>query len=249
MKKIHLKTRKKLIKFKLKKRKSKKEKYIIILTLLIIFIMFSFMYINKKVTPLLMIYAEKKSRTVATSIITQAVSNDLLKKMDKDKLFIETKNKDGNIISTDFNSIMINKLLNEVSSYVELYLEELETGNVDKLKLSRNLKEKYGLKNRKNGVVYEIPSGVITNNALLSNLGPKVPVRLNLNGDVVTNIKTEVTDYGINNALIKVSVSVKVYMQVIIPFKTKEIVVESDIPIVMRIIKGEVPNYYPYSTK
>ena len=25
--------------------------------------------------------------------------------------------------------------------------------------------------------------------------------------------------------------------------------VESDIPIVMRLVKGEVPNYYPYGTK
>lgn len=249
MRKIHLKKRNKIIKFKLKKRKSKKEKIIIIIILLIIAIMLSFMYINKKVTPLLMIYAEKKSRTIASSIITQAVSNDLLNEVDKNDLFIETKDNNGNIVSTDFNSIMINKLLNKISSYVEIYLEELETGNIDKLKLSINIKEKYGLKNRKNGVVYEIPSGVITNNALLSNLGPKVPVRLNLNGDVVANIKTEVTDYGINNALIKVSVSVKVYMQVIIPFKTKEIMVESDIPVVMRIIKGEVPSYYPYGIK
>lgn len=246
---IHLKRRSKFSKFRLKKRKSKKEIIIIILALIVITVIVVFMYINKKITPLLMIYAEKKSRTVATSIITQAISNDLLKEIDKNKIFVETKDKDGNVISTDFNSVVINKLLNEVSSYVEIYLEELETGNIDKLKLSRNIKDKYGLKNRKNGVVYEIPSGVVTNNALLSNLGPKVPVRLNLNGDVITNIKTNVTNYGINNALIKVSVSVKVYMQVIIPFKSKEIVVESDIPIVMRLVKGEVPNYYPYGVK
>ena len=196
-----------------------------------------------------MVYAEKKSRTIATSIITHAVNNDILKELDKDNIFVESKDKNGNVISTDFNSIVINKLLNEVSSYVEVYLEELETGNIKKLKLSKNLKELYGFKTSKNGVVYEIPSGIITNNALFSNLGPKVPVRINLNGDVVTSIKTDVTDYGINNALIKVSVSIKVYMQVIIPFKTKEMVVESDIPIVMRLVKGDVPNYYPYGTK
>lgn len=247
MRKIHLKKRNKFI--KLKKRKNKKEKIIIVIILLIITICCSFIYINKKITPLLMVYAEKKSRTIATSIITHAVSNDILKELDKDNIFVESKDKNGNVISTDFNSIVINKLLNEVSSYVEVYLEELETGNIKKLKLSKNLKELYGFKTSKNGVVYEIPSGIITNNALFSNLGPKVPVRINLNGDVVTSIKTDVTDYGINNALIKVSVSIKVYMQVIIPFKTKEMVVESDIPIVMRLVKGDVPNYYPYGTK
>lgn len=243
--KIHLRKRKKCI--KLKKRINKKYKIALIIILLIITISFVFTYINKKITPLLMVYAEKKSRSVATSIINQAISDDALKNLDKDKLFIETKDKNGNIISTDFNSVTVNKLINVISNYVELYIEELETGNTNRL--SKKIKDKYKLKNSKNGVVYEIPSGVITNNVLLSNLGPKVPVRLNLNGDVITNIKTDVINYGINNALIKVSVTVKVYMQVIIPFKTKEIVVESDIPIVMRLVKGEVPNYYPYGTK
>lgn len=243
--KVHLRPRKRTI--KLKKRINKKNKIVIIILLLIITISFVFTYINKKITPLLMVYAEKKSRSVATSIINQAISNDALKNLDKDKLFIETKDKNGNVISTDFNSVIVNKLINDISNYVELYIEELETGNTNRV--SRKIKDKYKLKNSKNGVVYEIPSGVITNNVLLSNLGPKVPVRLNLNGDVITNIKTDVTNYGINNALIKVSVTVKVYMQVIIPFKTKEMVVESDIPIVMRLVKGEVPNYYPYGTK
>ena len=243
--KIHLRKRKKCI--KLKKRINKKYKIALIIILLIITISFVFTYINKKITPLLMVYAEKKSRSVATSIINQAISDDALKNLDKDKIFIETKDKNGNIISTDFNSVTVNKLINVISNYVELYIEELETGNTNRL--SKKIKDKYKLKNSKNGVVYEIPSGVITNNVLLSNLGPKVPVRLNLNGDVITNIKTDVINYGINNALIKVSVTVKVYMQVIIPFKTKEIVVESDIPIVMRLVKGEVPNYYPYGTK
>lgn len=246
---IHLKKRKGNFKFKHKHKLKKKDKIMIIITLVIISIVFIIGLISKKITPILMTYAEKKSKTLANSIITQAVTNEILTDLDKENLFIEVKDKNGNVISTDFDSVTVNKILNEISSYVETYLEELETGKVEKLKLSRNLKETYGLKNSKNGIVYEIPSGIIFGNALLSNLGPKIPVRINLNGDVVTNIKTEVTDYGINNALIKVSVTVKVYMNVIIPFKTEEIVVESDIPIVMRLIKGEVPSYYYPSIK
>lgn len=241
---IHLKKRNNYFKFKRKKKIKKKDKIIILITMIFFSIIFLLMFISKKITPILMIYAEKKSKTIANSIITQAVNNEILTDLDKNNLFVEVKDNNGNVIATNFDPITVNKILNEISSYVELYLEELETGKVEKLKLSRNLKEAYGLKNSKNGIVYEIPSGVIFNNALLSNLGPKIPVRINLNGDVITNINTEVNDYGINNALIKVNVTVKVYMQVIIPFNTKEIVVKSDIPIVMKIIKGEVPSYY-----
>jgi len=234
VKKIHLK----------KRRKFKLNKPLTIIILIFISIILILNLISKKITPLLMIYAEKKSKTIANSIITQAVNNEILSDIDKNNLFVEVKDKNGNIISTNFDPLVVNKILNKVSSYVELYLEELETGKVEELKLSRKLKKTYGLKNTRKGIVYDIPSGVVFNNALLSNLGPKVPVKINLNGDVITNINTEVKDYGINNALIKVNINVKVYMQVIIPFNTKEIVVNSDIPIVMRIIKGEVPNYY-----
>ena len=89
---------------------------------------------------------------------------------------------------------------------------------------------------------------MLFNNSLLSNLGPKIPVKINLNGDVITDIKTEVQSYGINNALIKVNANIKVYMQVIIPFKTREIVVEANVPIVMKLVEGNVPSYY-YPTK
>lgn len=244
MRKLHLKKRGKFLKINLKKKKTIKEKIIIIAIFLIITISLTFTFINKKITPILMIYAENKSRTIANAIITSAVDNKYLNQLNKKNIFIEKKDINGNIISTDFDSVEINKLLNDISNQIELYIDKLEAGKVPK-----KIKRKFGIKNTKKGIAYEIPSGIITNNALLSNLGPKVPVRLNLNSDALTNIKTEVTNYGINNALIKVSISIKIYMQVIIPFKTKEIVVKNDIPIVMKLAKGEVPNYYPYSTK
>lgn len=245
MRRIHLKKRKGKIKLK----KISNNKIINIVILIILCTILLVILISKKVTPILMIYASTKSKTLANTIITQAVNDNVLKNIDKNKFFIENTDKSGNIVSTNFDSVEINKIQNEITIYIENYLDELESGKFNNLKLSRELKKTYGLKKTKKGISYEIPTGIIFNNALLSNLGPKIPVRINLNGDVVTNIKTDIKNYGINNALIKVSVNIKVYMQVIVPFKTKEIVVESDIPLIMKLVKGEVPNYFPYSTK
>ena len=130
------------------------------------------------------------------------------------------------------------------------YLEQLESGGIEELELSSTILSSYDLEKLKKGIIYEIPSGIVFRNSLISNLGPKIPVKINLNGDVITDINTEVMSYGINNALIKVSVNVKVYMQVIIPFKTKEIVVEANIPVIMKLVEGNVPSYYyPYSNQ
>lgn len=248
---IHLKKRRKV--FKLKKSNkhkiSKKDKIIIIFFLIIVVVFFLINLIGKKITPILMTYAEKKAKSIATVMITEAVNNNVFKDMNKEDLFIEKKDNDGNIVSTDFNPVIVNTVLNKITIYVQNYLEQLESGGIDELELSSTILSSYDLEKLKKGIIYEIPSGIVFNNSLISNLGPKIPVKINLNGDVVSDIKTEVESYGINNALIKVSANVKVYMQVIIPFKTKEIVVETNIPIVMKLVEGSVPSYYyPFST-
>lgn len=247
--KIHLKKRRNFFKIKYNKRKkiSKKEKLIITVLFIFISTVFLLSIIGKKITPILMVYAEKKAKSIATVMITEAVNNNVFKDMNKDDLFIQTKDNDGNVISTDFNPVVVNTVLNKITIYVQNYLEQLESGGIDELELSSTILSSYDLEKLKKGIIYEIPSGIVFNNSLVSNLGPKIPVKINLNGDVVTDINTEVNSYGINNALIKVSANVKVYMQVIIPFKTKEIVVESNIPIVMKLVEGTVPSYYyPY---
>ena len=67
-------------------------------------------------------------------------------------------------------------------------LKKLELGIIDE-----NNEE------NKNGVVLKIPSGEITNNFLLNNLGPKIPVKLKILGNMNTNVwlahYTSQTDY------------------------------------------------------
>ena len=58
-------------------------------------------------------------------------------------------------------------------------------------------------------------------------MGPKVPVKLSIIGDIVSTINTKVTNYGINNAIIEVSVLVEVEELVILPITTKKIKVET----------------------
>lgn len=246
--KIHLKKRNKVLKFKFNKKKiDKKSKFLIIILFILIITFFIINMIGKKITPILIVYAEKKAKSVATIMITEAINNNVFKDMNKNDIFIESKDKNGNIISTEFNPVVVNTILNKITIYVQNYLEQLESGRVMELELSRTILNSYDLEKLKKGIIYEIPSGIVFNNSLLSNLGPKIPVKINLNGDVETDINTDLKSYGINNALIKVSANVKVYMQVIIPFKTKEIMVETNIPIIMKLTQGTVPNYYyPY---
>lgn len=228
-----------------KKRKLNQWNYIvIIITLIIISIIWLFSFLGKKATPIIMNYAEKQAKKIATIVISQSINEEVISSFKTDELFTTNSNDKGEINSVDFNPLMVNKMLSSISSNVKSYLRKLETGNIDDLDLSDTTLVNVSSKDLKNGVIYEIPSGIIFNNGLLANIGPKIPVKLGLVGDITTDVKTKISNYGINNAIIEIVVNVKVTEQVILPFDYKQVTVETDIPIAMKMIQGKVPNYY-----
>lgn len=228
------------MRMKLKKRKKNKlNLIIIILILIIITVILLFKYINTKITPVFLEYAEYQSSKIATYVISKAIDREVTQNLDLEDLFLTTKDSNGNIKSIDFNPITINKLSNLIKANIFEYLENLEKGNVENLNNNDLFSSRIS-----EGIIFEIPSGIVFNNVLLSNLGPKIPVKLNLVGDILTNIRTKVTDYGINNALIEIIINVEVYEQVILPFTTKRITINTDIPIAVKLIQGEIPSYF-----
>lgn len=230
----------------LKKKNKHHFRNIFLLTIIFLFIAITvgFKYLNKKATPIFMEYATSKTTKLATLIVTEAVNNEVFSNIDVDDLFIIEKDDNGNIKSIDFNSIKINKLTNLITNSVEMYLEDLEQGNVERIKNNTSIISDYKYETLKKGIIYEIPSGIVFQNTFLSNLGPKIPVRMNLVGDTVTDVNTELTSYGINNALLEIDVIVTVSLKVILPFNSKTVTISTNIPIAMKLIQGEVPNYY-----
>lgn len=217
---------------------------VIIIILLIIAIFFAFRIINLKVNPVLLDYAELESRKLASIIVNNAVSKNVTENIDVDELFMITRDSDGEIKTIDFNPITVNKILTQTTNSVQVNLKYIEQGKVELLDLTTNALIDYDIDKLKQGIIYEIPSGVIFGNSILANIGPKIPVKFNLVGDIVSYINTKVTDYGINNALIEVNIVLELSEQVILPFLTNKIKIETSIPVALKLIQGTVPNYY-----
>ncbi len=214
---------------------------IIAFVLLIVSLFLAFRLINQKVTPILMEYAELQVGRMATQVIRQAVSTEVTDKISIDDLFLITRDSNGDIKTIDLNPIHVNRMTGLVTEKVSDYLTKVEVGEIDNLNLSAEL---FDSKKVKKGIIFEIPSGIIFKNPILTNIGPKIPVKLNLIGDIATDIKTKITNYGINNALVEVIVYVEVTEQVILPFASKRVTVEMNVPIALKLIQGSVPNYY-----
>lgn len=219
-----------------------------IIIMIIITIILLFNFINKRVTPLFLDLASSETEKLATLIINDAVGKQVSDGLDSNLLYNINKDSKGNISSIDFNSITVNKLLTTITSSIELNLKYLEEGRVDLLNVPDSVLVSYDKKDLKKGIIYKIPSGVIFNNTILSNIGPKVPVKLNLVGSITSNIKAKTTNYGINNALIEVYVDIKVALEVILPYTKRKTSVESSIPIALKMIQGSVPSYYSGGT-
>ena len=160
--------------------------------------------------------------------------------MNTDNMFEIVKNSNDDIQLITFNSINVTKVLNKITDLIQVNLKLLEQGQVDKLDIDINTKKS----NLKKGIIYEIPLGVITSTSFLSNLGPKIPVRLNLIGDVVTAVESKVSEYGINNAMLEVGIKVEVNSKINLPFISKTVKVDTTIPIIMKVIQGNIPNMY-----
>ncbi len=229
--------------------KKKRHKLSVGNTIIIIFILvvtmtyFSLNYLNKNVVPVLMSYATSQVRKFSSLIINRAISKQIAEDLSVEDMFIITKSETGEIRTIDFDPIVVNKTLNKIVNTIQLNLKSLEEGKLELLELPDNVLIDYNEEELSKGVIYEIPSGVVFNNSLLANLGPKIPVKLSLIGDIVSNVNTKVTNYGINNALIEVSIYVQVESRVILPFITDTVIVETEIPVAMKLVQGIVPDY------
>lgn len=98
-------------------------------------------------------------------------------------------------------------------------------------------------------VIYEMPLGMLLHVPFLAELGPKVPIHMRLLGDVMGMVVSKVTPYGINNALVEISVEMTVRVQVFSFFVVEELEVMQTIPLSLEIFEGEVPTIYPWIEK
>lgn len=226
---------------------NKKDYIILIIIFLAFFVYSSLKTINKKVVPILIDYAEIEVNRLSSIIIGKIISNEINDSINLKDMFIITHDKNGKIKTIDYDSKIVNNILVVAVTTIRTNLKYLSEGKIDKItsdNVIQELYEKYDKKKLEKGIFYEVPFGVIFNNPYLSNLGPKVPVKFNLISDLSSNLNTKITNYGINNAIIETSLNIKVNILIALPIFSKKTEVGMSIPIVVKLIEGEIPNYY-----
>lgn len=232
------------MKLNLKKKKIRLKKYKnitgsdIILLIMIIVLIISYIMLKVftiKSEKILLNYAENKSKELSQLLVNNALEEIIIDANVEDIINLE-KNQNNEIISLDFNNVKINEIELKISKNIQNNLKKLEENK------KNSLTEKYY--DDKIDIIYEVPMSIIYDVPILVGIGPKVPFKLDVLGNVKTNVITNIKEYGINNSLVEVILNMKINIQIILPFSSKNIVIESNVPLKTKVIQGKIPTYY-----
>ena len=174
-----------------------------------------------------MSYSKGVMKRVVTTVINKTVSDIEI----GNDLFIIKETNTTEMASYD--PIVLNKIISSISNNVYDNLKKIED-------MDKNSFNKFNIDQN----IFYIPTGIIFDSVMLNNIGPKIPVKLELIDSINSSIETKVTEYGINNSLIEVSVKVIATIRTILPISSDDMEVQVIVPIAVKIIQGNIPEYY-----
>lgn len=206
--------------------------------LIIMFTFFLLIKFSKNISNNLINISTLELNRVINVLITDKINNKILNKETLKDILIINKNSKDEILYVDFDLDKAYKTLDTVSNILTTSFRSMENGEVSIAYLDKEFSHNI------NGMILNVPLGSTLNNFYFYNLGPKVPVKINFIGTVLTNLETKVTNYGLNNALVEVFVYIEFSCDIIAPFKTESVKLKYDAVIASMMIEGEVPNFY-----
>ncbi len=206
------------------KHKNKIKKYLFFVFIFLILIIYLFYKISFNIGYYYLNYSVRKANIIIEDALSSSVSDKVLNDIKDINVYTITKSSSGDIEMIDYNSYFVNVFLRDVSDSVVKALHNYE--------------------NNSRKIAFYVPLGVITKNPIFNDFGPKIPVKMEVVGSVLSNVNTKVKSFGINNCLIEMTINVTVSEKIILPVMSKTITVSNEIPISYKIIKGNIPSYY-----
>jgi sporulation protein YunB len=174
-------------------------------------------YFNKTIQA----YAVNKAKLHMSIIINEAISKEVVPNIVTEELMFFKTKENGHVTNVIIDVYQINNVIAKMTADMQ-----------------------WKLQNEVSKETLKLPLGVMLNHPFFNNLGPTVKIGLQMVGNVQTDIVTRTSPYGINNSLMEVLIKTEVSFLVIIPFREEEVTVTTHTPLVIKMIQGEVPQYY-----
>ena len=196
----------------------KKRKLIKIMAVLIIAITFAYT-VTKAIEPIIETQCRNLAKNVATKVSNEEATN-VMADYEYEELVNVIKDENDNIKMLSTNIIVINKIISDIPIKIEEALKKEENSEFN-IKLSTFLGSK-----------------------LLGGRGPNINVKLQLSGNVETNLKSEFISTGINQTLHRIYLELNCKVNILTPFETIEEEVINQVLLVEGVIIGDIPDTY-----
>jgi len=210
-----------------------------IMLLIVVLVVVFLSIFNKKVNPRILEVATQRVRTFNNLIIIQTYNSQIMNSADVEDIVNVIQNSKEEIISVDFKMNNAYEILRNATAHLHDKIAKLELGQLREMGFSDpDLSDGY------EGLILNIPIGVASKSVYFANLGPRIPVKIRMIGNVVGVINTKVSNYGINNALIEVYMNLSVSEEIMTPVTFEIIETSYDVLIAAKVIQGIVPDFY-----
>lgn len=191
---------------------------ILIVFALILFIVF--FIIHKTITPIFFNLAEVEVQHIVNKVINEAVSREVEKVLYQD-IVNYIYNEQGEIVLIQPNIAYINRFTTQLSLAIQRELQGI----------SRE--------------VVTVPFSRILGIDLLAAYGPELKMRIIPAGYTIPpRLVDSFTSAGINQTRHKIYLSLTAKVKLIVPFKSKSIDINADVPVTEVVILGRVPQVY-----
>lgn len=151
------------------KNKQRKKQNLIKLIIVLV-IAFTFAYFSLKgIEPIMRQNCISMSKSIATKICNNEAT-EVMKKYSYNDLMEINKDEKGNIKMIGTNIITVNEIISDIPVHIQEEIEKAENSN------------------------FSIPLGSFLGSNLFSGQGPKVPIKMQLTGDIDTDLRSEFTE-------------------------------------------------------
>lgn len=221
------------IKYK-KRLQFKSNRIIFILSILIcINTILFFSIFNTKLSTVLVEAAKKELKEITINIVTKNLTREKLKEIAADDLITVKKNNQDEITDVDFKLDRAYEVLIDIKTNIEKEVLDLKAGKVPSNTVAVG-----------DNLILKVPYYSYTNNALLMNLGPEIYVKINLVENIIGDVYTRISSYGINTVLINLYIKFYLTESLLYPVKSEKIELEFEVLVATKVIQGKIPSFY-----
>lgn len=159
------------------------------------------------------------AKAIATKISNEQATK-VMAEYNYEDLTNISKDENGNIKMISANIITVNRIISDIPNLIQKELDEEENSK------------------------FNIKLGSFTGSKVLAGRGPNVEIKMSVNGNVETDLKSEFSSAGINQTLHRIYLEVRCNVTILTPFNTIEEQIVNQVLLAEGVIVGEIPNTY-----